>query len=89
MRIEKITKRKRKNDNTFLMIILAIGFLLWAFIGNMFSSNIGFTIFMLIAGYAFVFQQKNELGENRKQAKLKKTKYYKEVQTFVFSRNYK
>lgn len=89
MRVEKITKRKRKSDNNEMMILMGAGFVIWAFIGNFFSNMLGFAVFLVIGLYAFIFLQRNDLGENKKQISKKKISYYKEVQTYVFSRNYK
>jgi uncharacterized membrane protein len=88
MRIEKIAKRKRKADHTELMIYMGIALLAWAFLANLINNIVGISAFLCISGYALIFIQRNELGENRKQTKQKNIDYQKQPQTYVFSKNY-
>lgn len=89
MRVEKITKRRRKHDNTALMTYGAIGLFLYTMIANFVNQTIAVILLISIVGYAYIFLQRNELGESRKEVRGKKAKYYKSVQTYVFSKNYK
>lgn len=72
-----------------LMVVLTVGLFGWAIIGTFVNTIFGFVIFAGFGGYAYIFLVQNELGENRKQTALKRQQYYKDVQTFVFSRNYR
>lgn len=87
MRVERITKRKRKQDNSVMMVVMGVGLLSWAFISTFFNTLVGFIIFIFFGGYAKIFLQRNELGENMKEVRAKKKLYKKEPQTFVFSKN--
>lgn len=89
MRVEKITKRQKSQDRTTYFIVMAIGLFAWALIGTFLSTTFGFVIFAGLGLYAYTYLVKNELGENRKQINAKRKKYYSEIQTYAFSRNYK
>lgn len=90
MRVEKITKRKRKQDDSIIMFIFGAGLLLWAFISNIFNNPmVGLVLFLIIGAYALLFLRRNDLGENKKQERIKKQDYNKGYQTFVYSKNHK
>lgn len=86
MRYEKIYKKRRNMDSTPLLVMGGVALFTWSACVQFISPIVGNILLITFLIIGILFIKKNHLGENRYQSYIKKVRYYKKTQTYVYKK---